>query len=404
MTLASETLTRETTGLRRPSGDSLAPVYKPLTDHVFVDGDGAYLWDDAGRRMLDMTSGIGVLALGHRSQVVRRALRQAADGLIHTSNLIRTEPALQLAQTLTGRSFADRVFFANSGTEANEGAIKFARAATPSERQTIVYFDHSFHGRTFGSLAATDRLNATDTFGPMPGGFRRAEWNDRAAFDAIDTKTAAVLVEPVQGEGGVRPASREWMSGLRAQCDEAGALLIFDEVQCGVGRTGRLWAHEHLGVTPDLMTLAKPLAGGLPIGAILMIERVAESLAFGCHGSTFGGGPAVTHVARCVLEKIAAPEFLAGVRRKGATLARMLESIDVAEIEEVRGLGLMVGVQISLDAKRVLAAAVEEDLLVTSAGPDVIRFLPPLNCGEAELTKAVRRFERALKSVATSSD
>ena len=375
---------------------ALAPVYKPLTDSVFVRGEGVYLWDADGTQFLDLTSGIGVLALGHASEVVRQALTEAATRPLHTSNLILTEPPARLADALTDRSFADHVFFANSGTEANEGAIKFARHATPDTKQTVVYFDRSFHGRTYASLAATDRLNKAKEFGPLPSGFRPAPWNCEEAYALIDESTAAVLVEPVQGEGGVRPASTTWLRGLRARCDEVGALLIFDEVQCSVGRTGTLWAYEQSGVQPDLLTAAKPLAGGLPIGAVLMTAQVAEQLKPGCHGSTFGGGPAVTHVACAVLEHVSDEAFLAEVRRKGGVLMRHLQELNASCIQGIHGQGLMIGATVRVSPSRILKAAVEENLLLTAAGENVIRFLPPLIISDEEIEEAVKRFDAAL--------
>lgn len=380
-------------------GAHIAPVYKPLWHRPFVDGNGAWLIDDEGEKFLDMTSGIAVLALGHRSKVVARAMAEASDSLLHTSNLFLTKPALKLAEALTRRSFADRVFFANSGTEAIEGAIKFARAVTPTSAQRVVYFDSSFHGRSYGALAATDRLNQVDCFGKMLPDFVRAPWGDVGALDAIDGETAAAIIEPVQGEGGVRPAKVEWMRRLRDRCDEVGAKLIFDEIQCGLGRTGRLWAHEHFGITPDLMTVAKPLAGGLPIGAILMTEEIAEGLTPGCHGSTFGGGPAITHVALRVLETIDDDELLGEVSRKGELLMRLLGDIDSPAIESVRGLGLMIGAVVSVPPADILKAASNARLLITSAGKNVIRFLPPLTTTDDELKEAARRFAKALEGI-----
>lgn len=385
--------------IERKGVDCLAPVYNRLTDQIFVDGDGSYVVDQDGNRYLDMTSGIAVLALGHKSAVVEDALKEAASELLHTSNLFLTEPPVALAKELVRLSFADRVFFANSGTEANEAAIKFARMATSSKKQRIVYFDRSFHGRTYGSLSATDRLNATDVFGPLPGEFCRATWNDTTGLTTIDDSTTAVIVEPVQGEGGVRPADTEWMRQLRKRCDDVGALVIFDEVQCGVGRTGTLWAYEQMGVTPDIMTLAKQLAGGLPIGAVLMTEKIAQALEYGCHGSTFGGGPAVTHVALAVLRHVADPVLLSEVERKGKLLMDRLRAIDSPVIRGVRGLGLIVGVQVSVSPKKLLKAALRENLLLTAAGDDVVRFLPPLTVSDDEIDEAVRRFEKVISGV-----
>lgn len=378
---------------------ALAPTYvRP--DIVFVRGEGATLEDRDGRSYLDMTSGVAVTALGHGSPVVREAMRRAADGLVHTSNLFHTAPAIELAEALTARSFADRVFFANSGAEAVEGAIKFARLYGGSGRSKIVFMEGSFHGRTLGALAATDRPDAQAPFEPLPRGFVRAPWNDDRACELIDDETAAVLVEPVQGEGGVRVASREWLARIKDRCEDRGALLVFDEIQAGLGRTGRLWAHEHPAITPDLMTLAKPLAGGLPMGAVLMTEAIAARLTAGCHATTFGGGPFVATVALAVLREIARPVFLQNVRDQGERLRRRLD--ELAHVEEVRGTGLLVGAKVSLPVADVVRAALERRLLLVPAAGGVIRFLPPLNVRSEEIVEAVRRFADALEEVAAA--
>lgn len=374
----------------------LAPTYS-RPPRVFVDGDGAWLTDAQGQAWLDMTSGVAVLALGHKSPIVADALKHAAGGLIHTSNLFHTAPPILLASALVERSFADRVFFVNSGAEAVEGALKFARLAAGDRRQ-VVYFDGSFHGRTLGALAATDRPAWQEPFAPLAGGFTRAPFDAPAALEAIDERVGAVIVEPVQGEGGVRPADPGWLASLRAACDAAGAFLIFDEVQTGLGRTGRLWAHERSGVTPDLMTLAKPLAGGLPMGAVLMTERVARAITPGCHATTFGGGPAVASVALAVLSALSEPGFLAEVERKGQLLREALQALGSPHLGEVRGQGLLVGVQTDLPAGEVVARARDEEhLLLASAGADVLRFVPPLQIPDEDLLEAVARLGRTLQ-------
>lgn len=381
----------------------LAPTYPSANGVAFVDGEGCRLVDDRGNRHLDMTSGIAVLALGHRSPVVADALRRAADGLVHTSNLFCTPPGAQLAAELVRRSFADRVFLCNSGTEAMEGAIKFARLRSGPERREIVTFAHGFHGRTMGALAATDRPADETHFGPLPGGFVRGSFADPAALDLVDEHTCAVIVEPIQGEGGVHPAPASWLQALRRRCDETGTLLVFDEIQCGLGRTGRLWAHEHAGVTPDLMTLAKPLGGGLPIGAVLMTADVASAITPGSHGSTFGGGPAVATVARAVLDAVD-DAMLAEVRRKGERLRSALEAIDSPLVRDVRGRGLMLGVGLSEPVAPVLARARELGLLLVPAGGDTVRFLPPLVATDEDLDEAVRLFAQALHDHAAGDD
>lgn len=361
----------------------------------FVSGKGSWLEAEDGRRFLDMTAGIAVNALGHGAPEIAAALREHADGLVHVSNLFHTRPAVELAEALVRRSFASQVFFANSGAEANEGAIKFARLRGGPDRRDVVFFDGAFHGRTMGALAATDRPDYREPFEPLPRGFRRAPWNDPLGLDAIDPGTAAAIVEPLQGEAGIRVPDPEWLAALRRRCDRTGALLVFDEVQCGLGRTGALWAHEEPGVTPDVMTLAKPLAGGLPMGAILLGEEAARSIRPGTHATTFGGGPLVCRVALRVLETIARPAFLSGVRAAGDRLRRGLAGLDSPRVREIRGRGLMVGVRVT-DPGAVRDAAFDEELLVVPAGEDVIRFLPALNVSGEDLDEAVARFRRAL--------
>jgi len=375
---------------------NLALVYGEWPDTVFVDGCGCELISDRGERFLDMTSGIAVTALGHRSRVVEDALKRAAEGLTHTSNLYLTPPAVELARALVERSFADRAFFCNSGAEANEAMIKFARLAAGEERTKVIYFDHSFHGRTFGALSATDKEAIKTPFAPLVPGIEKCRFGDTTDFAKIDEQTACVLIEPVQGEGGVRPAEKAWMQALRRRCDEVGALLAVDEVQCGLGRTGKLFAHEHFDITPDLMALAKPMAGGLPIGAVLMTEAIADQLHPGCHGTTFGGGPVVTAVALAVLNEVGKPAFLESVARKGEHLRSRLAEIQSPLIEEVRGMGLMLGVRVNIDPKLVMKTAWNHRLLVTTAGADVVRFLPPLNATEEDLKDAVERFATTL--------
>ncbi|MBZ0276107.1 MAG: acetylornithine transaminase, partial [Anaerolineae bacterium] len=282
-------------------GDHIAQTYK-RAPFVLAHGEGVTLFDTEGNAYLDWVAGIAVNALGYSDPELTQAMQQGAAGLIHVSNLFHTAPQAELARMLVEKTpFADRVFFANSGTEANEGAIKFARKVAYEnghvDKTEFICFSGAFHGRTMGSLALTPRDKYQKPFLPLMPGAQVAEFNNLESVRAlISDRTAAVMIEPVQGEGGIHPATPEFMRGLRALCDQYGALLIFDEVQCGMGRTGTLWAHEATGVTPDIMTLAKPLAGGLPIGAILMTERVASAMHPGEHGTTFAGGPFVTGV------------------------------------------------------------------------------------------------------------
>ncbi|HEU0053697.1 MAG TPA: acetylornithine/succinylornithine family transaminase, partial [Longimicrobium sp.] len=376
---------------------ALLEVYK-RSGPVFVGGSGCTLLAEDGRAYLDFTSGIAVNALGYASPVFGDAIRAALEaGLVHTSNLFHTRPAAELAEWLAAHSFADRVFFCNSGAEANEGAIKFARrwaGAHGGEHKTeIVAFKGGFHGRTMGALAATDRPAYQAPFRPLMPGVRFGAIGDVAEADRLirPERTAAVIVEPIQAEGGIMAVPPAFLKALRYLCDEAGALLIFDEVQVGLGRTGTLFAHEQAGVTPDLMTLAKPLAGGLPMGAVLMTERVAAAIQPGDHATTFGGGPLVASAALATVKTIGDEAFLAEVRRKGELLGGLLQSLAVRreKVKEVRGAGLIWGVQVEGSAGEVVARALEARLLLCTAGPDVVRIVPPLVIGDGEIARGV---------------
>ncbi|MFS8638698.1 MAG: acetylornithine/succinylornithine family transaminase [Gemmatimonadota bacterium] len=375
---------------------ALLGVYRPVGP-TFVGGRGSRLVGDDGREYLDFTSGIGVNALGYGDATISRAIAAAlTSGVIHTSNLFRTRPAEDLAKELVARSFAERVFFCNSGAEANEAAFKFARRWARerggAEKHEIVALRGSFHGRLFGSLAATDRPAYQEPFTPLMPGVRFIPPGDEAvAREAITLeRTAAVIVEPVQGEGGVRPLDPEYLRFLRALTNEAGAALIFDEVQCGLGRTGRLFAHEEAGVTPDIMTLAKPLAGGLPMGAVLVSGRIAEAIRPGDHATTFGGGPLVSSVALAVVRRIAEPAFLEAVRKRGERVREVLEPrAGRGRIVDVRGRGLMWGIELDGPAAPVVSAALERGLLITTAGERVIRLLPPLTIEPEELEEGL---------------
>ncbi len=357
---------------------------------LFVAGEGSELIAEDGTRYLDFVAGIAVNALGYNSPVIREAIVRALDtGLVHVSNLYRTEPGERLAAELT-KSFGGQAFFCNSGAEANEGAFKFARKW--SKKSEIVAFTGSFHGRLFASLAATDRPDYRRPFEPLLAGVQIVPLGDRAATtQAITGTTAAVIIEPLQGEGGVRPVESGFLAFLRELCDQKSAALIFDEVQCGLGRTGSLFAYEQVGVTPDMLTLAKPLAGGLPMGAVLVADRIAAALAPGDHATTFGGGPLVATVALEVLRTIADPDFLAEVRAKGAWLGQRLEQLAAKSprVKAVRGRGLMWGIELAEPAARVLAAARERRLLVLTAGPNVIRIVPPLTISDSDLERGV---------------
>jgi acetylornithine/N-succinyldiaminopimelate aminotransferase len=379
-----------------PPASALLGVYRPAAP-VFVRGVGCRVFDTDGRGYLDFGSGIGVNALGYGDAGVRAALDAALDaGLVHTSNLFRTEPGAALAALLADASFADRVFFCNSGAEANEAAFKFARRWARSvggaAKHEIVALRGAFHGRLFGALAATDRRAMQEPFEPLMPGARFIDAADLStAGDVLSAeRTAAIIVEPVQGEGGVRPLPAATLAELRRLADDASALLIFDEVQCGLGRTGELFAYQHAGVQPDIMTLAKPLAGGLPMGATLLTERVAATIQPGDHATTFGGGPLVAAAAVEVVSRIAAPAFLADVRRRGALLGAALEQLlSLPSVGEVRGVGMMWGIELTEAAAPAVARALEAGLIITLAGERVIRLLPPLVITENDIAEAV---------------
>ncbi len=374
-------------------------------DFVLARGEGARVWDEDGKGYLDFTSGIAVNALGHGSPVVGTAIQDALrTGLVHTSNLYRTRPGEELAALLVERAFPGSVFFCNSGAEANEAAFKFARrwarAIAGPERHEFLAFRGSFHGRLFGSLAATDRPAYQEPFQPLMPGVRFADVGDlKAVEEALSGgSVAAVIIEPLQAEGGIRPVPPTFLSALRARCDEAGALLVFDEVQCGLGRTGTLFAFENTGIVPDILTLAKPLAGGLPMGATLVNGAVAETLHPGDHATTFGGGPLVASVALAVLRHISRPEFLRTVRERADRLVGQLADLatSIDSVLEIRGRGLIQGVVLDAEAAPVVRRARDLGLLLVGAGPNVVRLLPPLNVTPEELDEGVDLLRRAL--------
>lgn len=353
-------------------------------DFVLTRAEGTTVYDEHGKAYQDWVGGIAVNALGYNDPGVNEVIQsQLATGIMHVSNLYHSEPHANLAKLLVESSFADRVFFCNSGTEANEAAMKFARRLAynsgATEKKEIVCFTGGFHGRTMGSLAVTPREKYQAPFRPLMQGAVVAEFNNiESAQAAITDKTAAVIVEPVQGEGGVHPATDEFLQAVRKSCDEHGAMLIFDEVQCGLGRTGTLWAYEQYSVVPDMVTLAKPLAVGLPIGAVLVTEQVASAMHPGDHGSTFAGGPLVTRVATHVVERIREADFLQNVQTVGAYLLDRLSEINSPLIKEVRGRGLIAAVECSEPVTPLIQAGYEQGLLLVNAGPNVLRFIPPL--------------------------
>lgn len=373
---------------------------------VFERGEGVWLYDAAGRQYLDAGSGIAVNALGYQHPAIIEAIRASAAGLLHVSNLYYTMPQALLARDLCQASFADRAFFCNSGAEANEGALKFARkwarANGYSDKTGIVAFSGSFHGRTMGALAVTATAKYRQPFEPLIGGVSFAEYNNLdSARQAITDDTCAVIVEPVQGEGGVTPAQPDFLAGLRQRCNEVGALLIFDEVQCGLGRTGALWAYQGYGVTPDLMTLAKPLAGGLPMGAVLLSQAVADAIQVGDHGSTFAGGPLVSTVARAVFSQLSQPHFLAQVKANGEYLAARLNHIVTQSplLSGVRGKGLMWGLLSTIPAVEIVAEARQHGLIILAAGEQVVRLLPPLIINQPEIDILAERLLATLNAI-----
>jgi acetylornithine/N-succinyldiaminopimelate aminotransferase len=375
-------------------------------DFVLERGQGVWLYDAEGKEYLDAGSGIAVNALGHGHEVVVQDIRQATEGLLHVSNLYHTAPHALLARDLCKASFADRAFFCNSGTEANEGALKFARKWARTQGHTgktgIVAFTGSFHGRTMGALATTATEKYRAPFAPLIGDVSFAEFNNLdSARQAITDRTCAVIVEPVQGEGGVTPSTPEFLTGLRARCDEVGALLIFDEVQCGLGRAGTLWAYQGYGVTPDMMTLAKSLAGGLPMGALLVTEAVASAMQPGDHASTFGAGPFMATVARAVFNHLKQPQFLAEVQAKSIYLAAKLNAMAAKSplITGVRGKGLMWGLVSTIPAAEIVAEARQHGLIILVAGDKVVRLLPPLVITQKEIDLLAERLLATLESV-----
>ena len=385
----------------------LVPTYRPRA-LVLDRGQGSRLWDIEGREYVDFAAGIAVSALGHGDPDILAALHEQAGKLWHTSNIFLSEPPLRLAEELVAASgFASRVFFCNSGAEANEAAIKQVRrhaanAGRAPQQRTIISFKGSFHGRTLATVTATAQPKYQQGFEPLPGGFRYAPFNDVAAFDAVfDTDVAAVLVEPVQGEGGVVPAAPGFLAHLRARCDEVGALLVFDEIQTGVGRSGKLWAHQWDGVVPDVMTLAKGLGCGFPIGAMLVAEHAAQTLEFGSHGTTFGGNPLAAAVARVALRKLAAPGLLANVETQSRALREGLRALDEKHqvFTDVRGRGLMLGAVLRAEfsgcAAEILDHAANAGLLLLQAGPDVLRFVPALNIGGEDVAEGLARLDAA---------
>lgn len=387
---------------------SLLPTYA-RAKVSFERGEGAWLIARDGSRYLDFGAGIAVNSVGHGHPHLVAALTEQAQKVWHVSNLFEVPEAERLAQRLTEASFADVVFFANSGAEANEACIKMARkyhaAGGHPERYRIVTFEGAFHGRTLATIAAGGQQKYIDGFGPKVDGFDQVPFGDLEALKAaITPETAALMIEPIQGEGGLRVVSHEWLRTLRALCDEHGLLLIMDEVQTGIGRTGKLFAHEWSGVTPDILSSAKGLGGGFPVGACLATREAARGMVVGSHGTTFGGNPLAMAVANAVLDIVLAPGFLDQVRQTGLLLKQRLAALkdrhpDV--VDEIRGEGLMTGLRLLVPNTDFAAAARDEHLLVIPAGDNVVRLLPPLIIGEAEVSAALDKLEAACAAMET---
>ena len=390
--------------------ECLARLY-PLPRLELASGRGAWVTDVAGREYLDFTSGIAVNALGHAPPGLARRVAAQARRLGHVSNLFANRPALELAQSLTASTGYARAFFCNSGTEAIEAALKFARAwstARGARRHALVAFRGGFHGRTAYALAATFTPSYREPFEPLVPGVRFCDFNDPAGLDAVlDDDVFAVLLEPVQGEGGAIPATREFIETVRERATARGAALIFDEIQCGMGRCGRLLAAEHYGVRADLTVMSKALGGGLPLGAVLMSDAVARALAPGMHGCTFGGGPLAATAGAFVLERINRPAFLARVRSRGERLARGLEQLVAAHraLGRARGLGLLAAVELASDAPfdplALVTAARAQGLLLVRSGERAVRLLPPLTVTAQEIDQALSRLSQAITTLET---
>ena len=387
----------------------MVPNYAPAA-FIPVRGAGSRVWDQSGRELIDFAGGIAVNVLGHAHPALVGALTEQANNLWHVSNVFTNEPALRLAKKLVDSTFAERVFFCNSGAEANEAAFKLARRVAHDrfgpEKYEIIAALNSFHGRTLFTVNVGGQSKYSDGFGPKITGITHVPFNDLDALKAaISDKTCAVVLEPVQGEGGVLPAEQAYLQGARDLCNQHNALLVFDEVQTGMGRTGELFAYMHYGVTPDILTSAKSLGGGFPIAAMLTTEALAKHLVVGTHGTTYGGNPLACAVGNAVIDVINTPQVLQGVKAKHDLFKTRLEQIgqQYGLFTEVRGMGLLLGCVLSDAwkgrAKDIFNAAEKENLMILQAGPDVVRFAPSLVVEEADIKEGLDRFERAVKNL-----
>lgn len=387
----------------------MMPVYAPAP-FIPVRGEGSRLWDQQGKEYIDFAGGIAVNALGHAHPALREALNEQAAKFWHTGNGYTNEPVLRLAKQLIDATFAERVFFCNSGAEANEAALKLARKYAHdhfgSHKSGIVAFKNAFHGRTLFTVTAGGQPAYSQDFAPLPPDIRHAVYNDlNSASELIDDTTCAVIVEPMQGEGGVLPATKEFLQGLRELCERHNALLIFDEVQTGVGRTGELYAYMHYGVTPDLLTTAKALGGGFPIGALLTTQRCASVMTVGTHGTTYGGNPLASAVAGKLLDIVNTPEMLNGVKQRHDWFVERLNAINArfGLFSEIRGLGLLIGCVLTAEyagkAKLISQEAAQAGVMVLIAGGNVVRFAPALNVSAEEVSTGLDRFSLACERI-----
>jgi len=383
----------------------LFPTYK-RPPFALVKGEGCRVWDESGKEYLDFVGGIAVCALGHSSPIVTKALEEQSRTLVHVSNLYYTRPQVELARLLVESSFADRVFFCNSGAEANEAAIKIARRYKREKlgpgKHTIICMQGSFHGRTMATLSATGQAKVQIGYDPLLEGFKFVPFNDLNALrNAVDDTVCAVMLEPIQGEGGIVVPHPDYLKGVKEICRDKGALLIFDEIQTGMGRTGRLFAYEHFGVSPDIMSLAKALGNGLPIGAMLSTEALSSAFGPGSHASTFGGTPLVTAVSKAVLSSLLNDGWLGHCRDMGTYFRTRLEELKKRHscIKEVRGLGLIIGVELDRPGAPVLEACVQRGFLINCAQEKVLRFVPPLVVTKKEIDQLIEVLDAVLDGV-----
>ncbi|HGE6057885.1 TPA: aspartate aminotransferase family protein [Vibrio cholerae] len=387
----------------------MVPCYNPM-EFIPVKGFGSRIWDQQGHEYIDFAGGIAVSCLGHCHPVMVQALTTQANKLWHLSNVMTNEPALRLAKKLTQVSFAEKVFFANSGAEANEAALKLARRYAADvygpEKSEIIAFNQGFHGRTFFTVSVGGQATYSDGFGPKPGDIVHLPYNDLAALQAqISDRTCAVMMEPLQGEGGIISPSAEFVQAVRELCDKHNALLIFDEVQTGNGRTGDFYAYQGIGVTPDILATAKSLGGGFPIGAMLTTAKIAEHMKVGVHGSTYGGNPLACAVAEAVVDFVAQPEILAGVKQREQWMRAELEKINQKYhlFKEIRGKGLLLGAALNDEwqarARDILVAAGKQGLMVLVAGASVVRFTPSLIISQQEIEEGMARLDKAIATL-----